>query len=127
MDDVESSSIINRIPVARALFDTGALCANYISKEFFNDILPRTPDACIRKERTRVGLADGGTTMESDTRVRLTLEFVSSSGVRQQYTGEYVVIDMRGNDLIVGLPAIVRDLWSFFKGNIEEAMAQKDE
>jgi len=126
-DDVDSSSIINSIPVARALFDTGALCANYISKQFFKEMESRIPVKCVTYERTRVGLADGGTTITSDTRVELTMDFVSSSGVKQRYTGQYVVIDMKGNDIIIGLPAIVRDMWLFFKGNIEDVVAQQEE
>ena len=126
-DDVDSSSIINSISVARALFDTGALCANYISKQFFKEMESRIPVKCVTYERTRVGLADGGTTITSDTRVELTMDFVSSSGVKQRYTGQYVVIDMKGNDIIIGLPAIVRDMWLFFKGNIENVVAQQEE
>jgi hypothetical protein len=35
------------------------------------------------------------------------------------YTGKFVVLDMQHNDIIMGLPAIVGDLWHFFVSSIE--------
>jgi hypothetical protein len=36
------------------------------------------------------------------------------------YDGVFVVMEMRTNEVIIGLPAIITKLWSFLKENFEE-------
>ena len=107
------------------LFDTGALCSNYISIRKFRDIEKHMHTKDIIHKRTKVGLADNKTVAWSDIMVRLTLKFEdrSLSAVSCKYSGEFIVLDMKDNEIIIGLPAILGDLWDFFcyslKGNAE--------
>ena len=115
--------IENEIPVASVLFDTGALCANYISSSLFRELQPRIPERNIVKEKTTVGLADNKTVINSDTRVQLELDIVGDDERQvKRYTGWFIVIDMVENEMIIGLPAIISELWDFFKKSIETRM-----
>ena len=35
------------------------------------------------------------------------------------YTETFVILDMKENEVIIGLPAILRDLWDFFVSSVE--------
>ena len=103
--------------VASSLFDTGALGANYVSKRMFKKLKDQIDDTDVIQKKTKVGLA-GTATADSDTVVVLTLEFQGCDGNFVTYSGEFVVLDMKGNDIIVGLPAILFSLWDFFVTNV---------
>ena len=109
----------NDTVVVKVLFDTGALCANYASKNLINDIRLRLHDNDITKQRTRISLADDSKKITSDEKVRLKFKIKGRNGAFQVYVGHFVAIDMQDNDLIIGLPAILEELWSFFKAQIE--------
>ena len=67
------------IPVCRALFDTGALSANYLSQELVDrhrDIL----SPCIRKVRGQVCLGDNETTVEVSETLVVTVQFTGQDG-----------------------------------------------
>ena len=98
--------------IVKVLADTGALCANYISKKQFEKIKKTLNNTKIFKKTTRVGLADDKTVVTSDTAVELSLRLYGESD-SIVYTGEFIVLDMEGNDIIIGLPAILGDLWEF--------------
>ena len=76
----------------------------------------------IFKKTTRVGLADDKTVVTSDTAVELSLRLYGESD-SIVYTGEFIVLDMEGNDIIIGLPAILGDLCEFFKTNVDARKA----
>jgi hypothetical protein len=105
--------------VARVLFDTGALSANYVSKRWFDEVKSKIDEIDIFRQKTRVRMADSVTVQDPDTAVRLTLVLTGSAGDPVYYTGKFVVLDMQHNDIIMGLPAIVGDLWHFFVTSIE--------
>jgi hypothetical protein len=103
-----------------ALFDTGALCASYISSRLFQ-VLKRKRlvlDKDIVMCKTRVGLADNCTTVTSDCMVRLTVDFQGVNTTWTRYFGWFVVLDMKETQVILGLPAIMKDLWPFFVKNL---------
>jgi hypothetical protein len=65
-------------------------------------------------------MADSVTVQDNiDTAVRLTLVLNGTDGDPVYYTGKFVVLDMEHNDIIMGLPAIVGDLWHFFVARME--------
>ena len=105
--------------VVSCLFDTGALSANFISKKVFEKLQPYIKERDIIYKPSRVGLA-GTSTVMSDRAVRLAVEFQDSDGNWQPYEGEFTVLEMAGNQIILGLPAIITSLWSFFIRNVEE-------
>ena len=104
----------------KVLLDTGALCANYMSKNLYEDIRNQLNDHDIRQQKTCISLADDSKKITSDCAVTLTIDILDQkSSTNKLYKGEFVVINMRDNDVIIGLPAILSDLWEFFKTSIE--------
>jgi hypothetical protein len=65
------------------------------------------------------------TVQETDTTVRLSLEFDDTLGNTVCYTGRFVVLDMEHNDIIMGWPAIVGNLWQFFVASVEQRHAAR--
>ena len=96
--------------VVSALFDTGAISANYISMKIFEKIRCNIGSSNIIKKRMRVGLADDHTVIETEEVVKLHITFKTNEGRTQRYKGDFVVLPMGSNDLIIGLPAICSDL-----------------
>lgn len=108
----------------KVLFDTGALCANYVSKSLFEDIKLRMKPCDIKKQATRISLADDSKTVHSEEVIKLTLNIFGDKKAQQHYVGEFVVINMKQNDVIIGLPSIFSELWDFFKCAIEARRPQ---
>ena len=125
---VKGTSRLDKSEVVSTLFDTGALCANYISRDKFEELREYIHERDIHKRLSRVGMADDVTTQISDTVVTLTLEIEGEENQLVQYTGDFVVLDMKRNEIIVGLPAIVSSLWKFFVDVVgARALLVKDE
>ena len=103
------------------LLDTGALSANYISEYKYQEMRDNNiiHDHNIIRQRTSIGLADNATKMYSDIMVELPIQLQGSDGKWWTYDGTYVVLDMKQNEVIIGLPAILGPLWDFFVENIE--------
>ena len=105
---------------ASVLFDTGALCANYMSEFKFRELRENnyfTDDDIIWK-RTNIGLADNATTVFSDKMLEQPMQFQQCDGTWFAYTGVFVILEMKANEVIIGLPAILRELWDFFIENL---------
>ena len=91
--------------VASVLFDTGALCANYMSEFKFNELRENnyfTDDDIIWK-RTNIGLADNATTVYSDKMLEQPMQFQQCDGTWFSYTGLFVILEMKANEVIIGL------------------------
>ena len=101
---------------ANVLFDTGALCANYISEFKFRELRENNfiHDDDIIWKKTCIGLADNATKVYSEKMVELTIQFHQVDGSIFKYRGVFVVLDMKENEAIIGLPAILGELWDFF-------------
>ena len=95
------------------------MCANYISKDTFEEVKHRIPPENIIKKKNRIKLADNATVLQSNKAVILKLIISDDLGNTTTYSGEFVVIDMKYKELIVGFPAITTDLWSFFTSALE--------
>ena len=103
----------------KVLFDTGALCANYISQSLYEDIKHKIGEVNIIKANSRIYMADDTMPVISDTKVQLKLKIYSNNDTYQLYERNFVVIKMKSNDIIIGLPAILTRLWDFFKNVLE--------
>ena len=97
------------------LFDTGALCANYISSNIYDKIKYIMNPVDITYKKTRIGLADNKTTILSESQIRLNLNIFDEDGSQVKYEGIFIVIPMKENEIIMGLPSIIKKpLWEFF-------------
>ena len=105
--------------VYSTLFDSGALSANYMSRRMFERLKCLLPRETMKKRRHHIRLADAVTEHVSDDVVELTLKFIGPNGMVKEYTGEFVVLQLESNDLIVGLPAMITHLWDFFVEAVE--------
>lgn len=115
-----SGSEPNEVTVS-VLLDTGALCASYISMTKFELLKEReiVTDDMIIVQRSRVGLADNATTLVSECMIELPILLKSWDGSWFSHMGIFIVLDMKTNEVIIGLPDIVRGLWKFFLENLE--------
>ncbi len=104
------------------LFDTGALCANYISSNIYDKIKYIMNPVDITYKKTRIGLADNKTTILSESQIRLNLNIFDEDGSQVKYEGIFIVIPMKENEIIMGLPSIIKKpLWEFFTASIERS------
>ena len=96
------------------LLDTGALGHNYVKEELFRkiekDILPGE----IEQRTASISLASEDNIVKSQLCVRMRLEIRDSIGNYHPYSGKFLVLPKLGVDVIVGLPAILEDLWDVF-------------
>ena len=98
------------IPCVSVLMDTGALCANYVSINIFEEIKHNLAIGDVLQVKTRIGLADNATILQSDKTINLNLMIHSKDGAKQPYSGKFIVIPMKDNEIIIGLPAIISTL-----------------
>ena len=87
--------------IVSSLFDTGALCANYVSRSIYEKFKKYLKRENIIVRRTRIGLA-GAATTTSDPVVILDLEFQGPDGHWLPVCGDFIVLEMEGNDIIIG-------------------------
>ena len=114
----DNNMIIDNLTV-NVLFDTGALCSNYINMDTYKKIKKNISSNDIKYIKSRTGTADDVTIMQSDITVTLTLD-IQGRATNMKYRGDFVVLEMKSNEVIVGLPTILGELWEFFKTNVEE-------
>ena len=111
----------------KVLFDTGALCANYMSNDLFLDIKNRLHKNQYRQQKSNVALADDSKVITSSHVVTLPLTVVDDNqNTNSMNNGLYVVINMKDNDIIVGLPAIMTSFWKFFKKAIDHQIDKQN-
>lgn len=97
------------------LFDTGSITANYISQQVVDKHRAKLQDR-IRNKSHYVTLADKGHTVTTSEEVFLTLKFAEETGSKRtyKYSGTFIVLDMDGNEAIMGLPCIINELYDYF-------------
>jgi hypothetical protein len=64
--------------------------------------------------KCKVTLADSRTDIDITKGVKLNLVFRDKLSHKHEYTGEFLVIDMENQDIILGLPALTGKLYPFF-------------
>ena len=108
------------LPIARALFDTGALQADYISTSFVDEHKNLLEEK-IFKSKSTVILGDNSTAIKTKKKVTLDIFFVDGSGKEHRATIKPCILDMAGNDLVIGLPTIACNFSQLFKDMLDTA------
>lgn len=106
------------------LFDTGALGANYVSKRFveqYKEYLKKD----ISNVNNMIQLANKENIIKVTEQANIILRFQGISKT-YTYTGQFLVIDME-NDFIIGLPAIVGDLYDYFVELLAAARSHQEQ
>ncbi len=97
----------DEIYIDKVLFDTGAIHANYISKKFVDkyhqQLLP-----FMSNHKSSTYLGDGKTAVPIDKILIINVEFMDE--LDNTYSAElpFCVFEMESNEMIIGLPAILR-------------------
>ena len=91
----------------KVLFDTGALHANYISKSFVDTHYSSLHRYMFRKSSVTT-LADKKTRIPMDYILFLPISITTESKSSVAANLPFWVFDMDGNDMIIGLPAILK-------------------
>ena len=108
---------------AVTLLDSGALHASYIGRRFYESIRKDIPGT-IKKVNHSVVLADGITKVPITEAVELYLSIPSPNGDRTYYVkDEFLIMDCH-EEIIIGLPTIVRKLLSLFVEILNYAAAE---
>jgi hypothetical protein len=116
LDDAYSTTELVTI-----LCDSGALDANYVSKSLLGMIRKRLKKDDFFDTKCKVTLADSRTNIDISKGVKLNLVLKDSKKHTHEFTGEFLVLDMENNDIILGLPALTGKLYPFFSKLVKEA------
>jgi hypothetical protein len=108
------------IPVDKVLFDTGAVHANYISSSFV--AAHKELSSYVRPCKAVVKLADNKTTARINNMISLPVLFIDDKEGSHRATIDFCIFDTSGNDMIIGLPSIIKDFHVLFKSMIDDAV-----
>ena len=103
------------------LCDTGALSANYVAKDLITLLKSKLKREDFFKTKCKVTLADNRTIKDIGEGVKLKLVLKDKKSHEYTYTGDFFVLDMKSNDIIIGLPALTGKLYPFMKALLKEA------
>ncbi len=103
------------------LFDTGALHGNYVSLSWFNDHKANLDGHLVTTATSKVKLADNKTIVPIYNVVQLSLTFTGNDGQAYHLSDTFSVIDTT-TSMIIGLPAIVTQLGTYFQNIISDAI-----
>jgi hypothetical protein len=109
------------LPVFKVLFDTGALHSSYISTQFvekYSAFLAPFIHECDLVVR----LADHKTCVKIDRVARLRVNFIGDDMVEHSAEINFCVFETSGNNMIIGLPAIVRSFGVLFRQMLDAVM-----
>jgi len=106
---------MNPVELVKILCDTGALSANYVASDLIKRLESKLNNKRFFKTKCRVTLADNRTTKSIDRGVRLNLVLKDSKANKYAYSGDFFILDMENNDIIVGLPALTGKLYPFLQ------------
>lgn len=109
------------LPIESVLFDTGALSASYISKQFV-DAHREELAPYIRPARGAVRLAAQNVVVPIAEVLHLTVVFVDDSAQEHRAVEDYYVLPGSTNNMVVGLPSIISRYGKFFIRMLESAM-----
>ena len=103
------------------LCDTGALSANYVAKDLVDKLRRKIGNEAFFETKHKVILADSRTVQNVQEGVKLNLILRDQNAHTYKYTGEFLVLDMKTNDVILGLPALTGKLYPFMNALMKEA------
>jgi len=107
--------------LVKVLCDTGALSANYIAASLIKRLKSKINNERFFNTKCKVTLADNRTVKSIDKGVKLKLVLKDSNANRFVYTGDFFILDMEKNDIIVGLPALTGKLYPFLQSMMADA------
>lgn len=110
------------IPIHKALFDSGALHANYIS-QMFVDKHKKYLKQLLKPCSGCVKLADNKTVADIKHVIVLPVSFLDGENKEHSAVLEFCVFDTSGNDIIIGLPSIIQHFSCLFKHMIDRAVS----
>jgi hypothetical protein len=121
----DGKCVVNLVVENGILFDTGALGANYASQAFIARHCEYLSKA-ISSVEIEVHLASRDNIINTSKQAFITLKF-NGKKKTYLYDGAFLIIDME-NDFIIGLPAILNDLYDYFlemlaRARLEPAIA----
>jgi hypothetical protein len=110
------------LPIPRVLFDSGALHGNYLSEDFVNSHIAHF-HPYLKPCSAHVKLADNKTVIPLKLIAEIPTCFIGDDGVEHIANVCYCVFPTTGNDIIIGLPAIISNFSTLFVEMIEAAAA----
>ena len=113
--------------LVKVLCDTGALSANYIAKDLIDKLKSKIKKDSFFKTKCRVTLADNRTVKDISTGVRLKLVVKDQDQKKYAYTGDFFILDMAKNDIILGLPALTGKLYPFMEKLLQKAHEEQED
>lgn len=109
------------LPIESVLFDTGALSASYISKQYV-DTHREELAPFIREARGSVRLAAQNVVVPITEVLHLTVVFTDDCGQEHRAVEDYYVLPGSSNSMVVGLPSILSRYGKFFIRMLESVM-----
>ena len=109
------------IPVNKCLFDSGALSASYLSEAFVREHFS-TLRKHIKKCDTIVKLADNHTSLRLTWSLLMTVIFTDDIGKEYSADVLFLVLPTMANDMIIGLPDIVRSFLELLHTMLKSAL-----
>ena len=107
--------------LVKVLCDTGALSANYVAEKLIKSLESKIDNARFFDAKCKVTLADNRTTKSITRGVRLNLVLKDSKARKYDYTGDFFILDMDKNEIILGLPALTGRLYPFLQALMAQA------
>ncbi len=111
-----------QITLHKVLFDTGALHGSYIASRFVEEHQAALRPF-LRPCKIIVTLADNKTKLLIDTVAFLPVTFFGDDFVKHTAVVAFCVLNTCANDMIIGLPAIVKSFSKLLKQMIDQAVA----
>jgi hypothetical protein len=111
------------LPVAAALFDTGATTASYLSAEY----VEKHREALgpyLQPARGAVRLAAHDHVVHITHAARLSVSFTDPHGVIHSAEVRFIVLPGSSNEMVIGLPAIVAHFGVLFMSMLKHAMEE---
>ena len=104
----------------RVLFDTGALCSTYVSRQWVDENIGLL-QVFLVPVTSRVALAENVTVVPINHVINLTLSFIDCGLVEHSANLRCCVLPMSETSVIVGLPNILFELFHFFESMLRSA------
>ena len=98
-----------------------------MARDLIDKLRKKIKDNNIFEAKHKVILADSRTVKNLDQGVKLNLILRDRNAHTYRYSGEFLVLDMKTNDIILGLPALTGKLYPFMEALSREAHEKDSE
>jgi hypothetical protein len=106
-------SLVNQVVVEKVLFDTGSLTANYVSSAFVEQHGGHLKNF-VYQHKSKIVLASKNNIVLATEAITLNLKFTDDDSQVYSIEKEFIILDMEHNDIIIGLPDILNELYPYF-------------